>query len=122
VQADAQEKELVKEGCRCGATSRGDDASDLQSAQAGREYAGLLKQERPPPWHIGVLVTKDSGKAGGVAQKLEAARIANCEVVVVARPASDAEWGPVWFDIPGLVDAISELLASRSSGRETLDE
>jgi precorrin-6A/cobalt-precorrin-6A reductase len=68
---------------------------------------------------IGVLVTKDSGKAGGVGQKLEAARLTNCEVVVVARPDSDPECGPVWSDISKLVAAISELLASHSSARES---
>ena len=36
---------------------------------------------------IGVLVTKDSGPAGGVEAKLEAARQERCQVVVVARPA-----------------------------------
>jgi precorrin-6A/cobalt-precorrin-6A reductase len=67
---------------------------------------------------IGVLVTKDSGKAGGVAQKLEAARMVNCEVIVVARPDSVAECGTVWSDITEMVAAISELLTSRSSARE----
>ncbi len=37
---------------------------------------------------IGALVTKDSGPAGGVDAKLEAARREHCQVVVVARPAS----------------------------------
>jgi precorrin-6A/cobalt-precorrin-6A reductase len=67
---------------------------------------------------IGVLVTKDSGQAGGVAQKLEAARMANCEVVVVARPDSDAECGTVWSDITEMVDAISEALTSKRPVRE----
>ncbi len=35
---------------------------------------------------IGVLVTKDSGKEGGVGEKLEAARMENCRVVVIKRP------------------------------------
>ncbi len=35
---------------------------------------------------IGMLVTKDSGKEGGVPQKLEAARLENCPVVMVKRP------------------------------------
>ncbi len=37
-------------------------------------------------YQIGVLVTKDSGKAGGVPEKLEAARLEGCRVVVVRRP------------------------------------
>lgn len=35
---------------------------------------------------IGVLVTKDSGQAGGVLEKLQAARQENCLLVVVERP------------------------------------
>ncbi len=41
----------------------------------------LLRQ-----FDIGVLVTKDSGDRGGVREKLEAARLEGCEVVVVERP------------------------------------
>ncbi|MBI3925659.1 MAG: precorrin-6A reductase [Armatimonadetes bacterium] len=39
---------------------------------------------------IGVLVTKDSGVAGGVPEKLEAAREEGCRVVVVGRPSDTA--------------------------------
>jgi len=35
---------------------------------------------------VGVLVTKDSGDAGGAAAKLQAARLEGCRVVVVQRP------------------------------------
>lgn len=35
---------------------------------------------------IGVLVTKDSGTAGGIAAKYEAARLENCRIVCVRRP------------------------------------
>lgn len=37
-------------------------------------------------FHIGCLVTKDSGIAGGVLEKIEAARLENCRIVVVGRP------------------------------------
>lgn len=37
-------------------------------------------------FHIRVLVTKDSGEAGGVPAKLEAAKREGCQVVVVRRP------------------------------------
>ena len=37
-------------------------------------------------WKIRVLVTKESGKAGGFPEKLEAARKANAEVIVIGRP------------------------------------
>ncbi len=38
---------------------------------------------------IGVLVTKDSGNAGGVGEKLTAARRENCNVILVSRPAEE---------------------------------
>jgi precorrin-6A/cobalt-precorrin-6A reductase len=40
---------------------------------------------------IGCLVTKDSGVAGGVPEKIEAARQENCHVVVVGRPEQTDE-------------------------------
>ncbi len=40
---------------------------------------------------IGVLVTKDSGQAGGTAEKLQAAQAEGCRVVVVRRPAQENE-------------------------------
>ena len=39
-------------------------------------------------FNIGVLVTKDSGDAGGVAAKLEAARLESCHFIVVGRSAA----------------------------------
>lgn len=36
---------------------------------------------------VGVLVTKESGRAGGISQKTEAARLEGCTVVLVERPA-----------------------------------
>jgi precorrin-6A/cobalt-precorrin-6A reductase len=41
----------------------------------------LLRQ-----FEIGVIVTKDSGDRGGVREKLEAARLEGCQVIVVDRP------------------------------------
>ena len=43
-------------------------------------------------FRIGVLVTKDSGKAGGVPEKLEAARKEGCRVLVVRRPEPPGEY------------------------------
>lgn len=40
---------------------------------------------------IGVIVTKESGGSGGVAEKIEAARQASCHVVIVERPPSSAQ-------------------------------
>jgi precorrin-6A/cobalt-precorrin-6A reductase len=41
---------------------------------------------------IGVVLTKDSGTAGGVPEKLEAARLEGCRVVVVRRPEQTGEY------------------------------
>jgi precorrin-6A/cobalt-precorrin-6A reductase len=51
-------------------------------------------------YRIGVLVTKDSGDAGGVPEKISAARDAGCSIVVVSRPARPC----------GGFDSIPELL------------
>jgi precorrin-6A/cobalt-precorrin-6A reductase len=42
-------------------------------------------------FNIGCVVTKDSGEAGGVPAKIEAARQAGCKVVMVARPKDASE-------------------------------
>lgn len=52
---------------------------------------------------FGVLVTKDSGEAGGVDTKLEAARQSGCEVVVVERPSRPV---PGYASIEALVQAV----------------
>lgn len=39
----------------------------------------------------GVMVTKDSGKAGGVAEKMEAAEAEKCRVVLISRPEDNPE-------------------------------
>jgi precorrin-6A/cobalt-precorrin-6A reductase len=52
---------------------------------------------------FGVLVTKDSGEAGGVDTKLEAARQCGCEVVVIERPQRPV---PGYASIEELVKAI----------------
>jgi len=62
-------------------------------------------------FRIGVLVTKDSGEAGGVPAKMEAARQERCRVVVVRRPPEPQAAG---FDnVSELVDALSRLPVSR---------
>lgn len=58
---------------------------------------------------IGVLVTKDGGAEGGVPEKLEAARLEGCEVVVVARPREQAPADRFFSDIRALVDACVKL-------------
>jgi precorrin-6A/cobalt-precorrin-6A reductase len=45
------------------------------------ENRAALRQFR-----VGVLVTKDSGAAGGVAEKITAARLEQCRVVLIQRP------------------------------------
>lgn len=57
---------------------------------------------------IGVLVTKDSGHAGGTLEKLEAARREGCTVVVVQRP--EIAGLNVFSDVGALVEAIAGLI------------
>jgi len=57
-------------------------------------------------YHIGVLVTKDSGLAGGVAEKLAAARLEQCRVIVVQRP--DETTDNTFDDMDRLVAALQQ--------------
>jgi precorrin-6A/cobalt-precorrin-6A reductase len=59
---------------------------------------------------IGVLVAKDSGAAGGTAEKLEAARAEGCQVIVVQRPrsADPSEDENSFTEIDALVEALDE--------------
>lgn len=57
-------------------------------------------------FRIGVLVTKDSGAAGGVGAKIAAARQEGCRVVIVERPDLSREIGSYFESIPQLCDYI----------------
>ena len=57
---------------------------------------------------IGVIVTKESGQAGGFAAKLAAAVEAGCRVVVIRRPET-AESGPSFADPASLIAALLAL-------------
>jgi precorrin-6A/cobalt-precorrin-6A reductase len=59
--------------------------------------------------HIGVLVTKDSGKAGGVGAKIAAARDSGCRIVVVKRPPRPKAGHS---SIPALMKAVRFSLSS----------
>jgi precorrin-6A/cobalt-precorrin-6A reductase len=61
---------------------------------------------------IGVIVTKDSGEAGGVPVKIEAAVQEACEVVVVRRPEGSVTEG--FSDVLCLVDAVLKSLRSQA--------
>lgn len=54
---------------------------------------------------IGVIVTKDSGRSGGVEAKLDAARQANCRVIVIRRPQTPTG-GPVFDDLATLITVL----------------
>ena len=55
---------------------------------------------------IGVLVTKDSGQAGGTAEKLQAAQAEGCRVVVIQRPAQTI--GHFFSEIDSLLQAVAD--------------
>lgn len=61
-------------------------------------------------FRIGVLVTKDSGEAGGVPAKIEAAQSEGCELVMIARPPGEAR--ATFADIDALVDAVRRELTT----------
>jgi precorrin-6A/cobalt-precorrin-6A reductase len=65
---------------------------------------------------IGVLVTKESGAAGGLDAKLAAARRASCRVVVIRRPSLSG--GLPSFDDPvALIAALKDLVSSKADYR-----
>ena len=68
-------------------------------------------------YHIGVLVTKESGEAGGVPEKLEAARLEGCRAIVVARP----EAGGGFCDVADLVRELEARVAPPPCGVLALD-
>ncbi|MGE5799737.1 MAG: precorrin-6A reductase [Syntrophaceae bacterium] len=57
-------------------------------------------------YRIGVLVTRDSGEAGGVRAKIAAARKAGCRIVVLKRPRNRQD---CTHSIPDLVKAVQAL-------------
>ena len=58
---------------------------------------------------IGVIVTKESGRAGGIEAKLAAADQANCRLIILRRPATPSH-DPV-FDRPvALITALQDLV------------
>ncbi len=59
-------------------------------------------------FNIGAIVTKDSGAAGGVPAKIEAARLHGCRVVVVQRPEESGD--PTFSEVSALVDAVSSVI------------
>lgn len=59
---------------------------------------------------IAVLVTKDSGDAGGVPEKMAAAKNHDCSVVLVERPTSGQE-GLVYNTVSELVTAVTDAQA-----------
>jgi len=59
--------------------------------------------------NIGVLITKDSGRRGGVAEKIDAARKENCRVIVIQRPLEESDYSQVFTEVGTLVRAVSEV-------------
>lgn len=57
----------------------------------------------------GVLVTKESGRPGGFPEKIAAAALENCQVVVIRRPPVGPPPAAVCHDVAGLVEAVGRL-------------
>ncbi|HMK34468.1 MAG TPA: precorrin-6A reductase [Desulfomonilaceae bacterium] len=60
-------------------------------------------------FHIKVIVTKDSGLPGGIAEKAEAARLTDCRLVVVQRPEITDAQG--FNDVSELISAVKKSLS-----------
>jgi|GEM_PF-48504 len=63
---------------------------------------------------IGVIVTKESGRVGGVEAKLAAARQAHCEVIIIRRPKRPTA-GPVFGTPAALVAALKKSVPVRTA-------
>lgn len=97
-------------------------------AQAGLPEAGRIFDRGPfsleqnraliRRHNIGVLVTKDSGHAGGVVEKLEAARLEQCRVIVVQRP--DETMDNTFYAMDQLVAALLQGCNQLSNTGETM--
>jgi precorrin-6A/cobalt-precorrin-6A reductase len=79
---------------------------------AGRGPFGVEENRRHiRQFQVGVLVAKDSGRAGGTAEKLEAARLEGCRVILLGRPRPALAQS---FDtVESLVQAVDEIAARR---------
>ena len=89
-----------------------------ESVLIGRGPFGVEENRRViQKYRIGVLVTKDSGDAGGVPEKLEAARLEGCLAIVVGRP----EVNGGFQHIPDLVQKLESLLPRPSACVLALD-
>lgn len=64
-------------------------------------------------FNIGAIVTKDSGAAGGVPEKIEAAKITGCHVVLIRRPENPVEVAAGSVD--ELMNKIDGLIAKRTA-------
>jgi len=60
---------------------------------------------------IGVIVTKESGRAGGLDAKLAAARQGNCQVIILRRPATPAS-SPTFDHPDALISALQALVSA----------
>ncbi len=95
------------------------EESRVAALKAGVAEASLITEKGPfsieenveliRSHGIRVIVTKDGGAAGGVPEKLEAARRERCRIILVRRPMSSASpsWGTRFDTYEGLVEALS---------------
>ncbi len=72
-----------------------------------KENLELIKK-----FDIGTVVTKDSGKAGGVIEKIEAAKITGCAVVLIERP--DDGGSNSFESVEELVDSLTTCLSEKT--------
>lgn len=61
--------------------------------------------------NIGVLITKESGQQGGFPEKIEAARMEGCQVIVIRRPDIQYQAATLFSDVVALVESARQMLA-----------
>lgn len=86
-----------------------------QSRIVGRgPFSEAENQELISSKKIGVLITKDSGPRGGVAEKIAAAKSENCHVIVVQRPVEEQGYCQVFEDVELLFTVVNDLCQGQS--------
>lgn len=90
-----------------------DAGLDAKNVIEGRgPFSTQANVELIKKYGIGVIVSKDSGKEGGVIEKIESARITGINVVMVERPQAPTE--NAYHSAQEIAAAVNNLLAQKS--------
>lgn len=70
---------------------------------------------------IKVVVTKESGKSGGFLEKIKAAQLSDCKIIIVKRPELENVKN-IYYEIGTLINHLSSLSHNKSSSMPSLTE